>query len=235
MSTEASPILDARAVCCAREGHNALCETSLAFAAGSFTALTGERGCGKNLLLRVLGLLERPDAGDVLIDGEPTRELADGAREELRNTRFGYLFAAPFLLPALTVIENVAMPLFRISRVETPQARERSEELLEFVGLAAAAQQRTESLSHAAQQRVSLARSLANAPAVLLVEDLDAQLGGEELQQFSALLRAAAARFRAAVISTASPEFAPERDDRLIEMAAGRVRRDSQVMGEIGA
>ncbi len=142
------------------------------FATRLFHLITGPAGSGKNLLLRILGLLEIPDTGDVLIDGESTRGLDPARRSELRNRRFGFLFAAPFLLPSFTVVENVAMPLFRMSSIDAGKAQEMAEHVLELVSLPDRAQDSIEELTFAEQHRVSLARALVYRPEFLLVEDL---------------------------------------------------------------
>lgn len=194
---------------------------SLHFGAATFTVLAGAPGSGRGAFLRVLGLLDPPAGGEVLLEGRPTARLDEPARELLRNQRCGFLFAAPFLLPAMTVLENVAMPLFKISQVEPAQARSRTEALLEFVGLAASAQDLAETLPLFQQHCVSLARALANEPAVLVVESLDAGLTAAESSRFAALLRQAVERFGVAVIASAPADFASEKTDRVIPFVQG--------------
>lgn len=194
---------------------------SLHFGAATFNVLAGAPGSGRREFLRVLGLLDPPAGGEVLLEGRATAGLDEPAREQLRNQRCGYLFAAPFLLPAMTVLENVAMPLFKISQVDPPQARSRTEALLEFVGLAASAQELADGLSLFDQHRVSLARALANEPALLVVESLDAGLPGAESARFAALLRLAVERFGVTVIACAPADFAPEKTDRVIPIVRG--------------
>lgn len=228
-------ILEARDLCAADQGAEPVRGVSLAFEPGTFNLLTGDEACGKHRLLRLLGLLEVPSSGDVFIEGRATSALTEAAREELRNVRFGYVFAAPFLLTSFTVLENIAMPLFRISHSEPDEARLRTGELLEFAGLTDLAGENVRALSPAEQQRASLARGLANRPAVLIVENLDAELGGADLQSFASLLRRTATHFGTAVIATASLQFSAERNDRVIELGAGEVRADSRLMEELGA
>ena len=222
MSASSTTALEVRGLLCER-GSLVLQARHLALAAGVFHLLQGEAGEGRDCLLRVLGLLEEPDDGEVLIEGESVRGLSEDARLRRRERRLGFIFAAPFLLPALSVIENVAMPLFKISDVEAAEARRRSEELLEFAGIPDLAQTPCADLPPLAQHRVSLARALVNEPAALLVENLDGALAGENLHAFSALLRQAAPRFGIAVIAAASAAFAPEPADRVIEVRQGAV------------
>ena len=221
--------LELRNVSCQR-GTAVLRGVSLAFGPGTFTLLAGTPDSGHELLLRVLGLLEAPDTGEVLLAGTPTQTLLEEERAKLRDRRIGFVFAAPFLLAAFTPIENVAMPLFKVLDFEPNEAQRRGEALLDFVGLPELIQAPCSELALANQHRVSLARALAGEPAVLLIENLDGVLAGEELSSFSALVREAAVRFRLAVVATVSAHFAAETSDRVIEIADGVVRQDSELL-----
>lgn len=219
-----APLLELRAVSRARDEAGVCAQIgglSLAVMAGEIVALTGEEGCGKNLILRLLGLLEPPDGGEVLLEGNPTTNLTDDARAELRSRRCGYLFSAPFLLAAFNAAENVAMPIFKISQLTPEQARERTESLLRFVGLDHAASQHE--LPPKLQHRVALARALANSPVVLFVENLDQLLPEEDLPEFRVLLHTAAKELGVAVVLTASPSLAPVDGERRLEIADGHI------------
>ncbi len=222
MNPPAPSALEVRDLVCQRDAVAVRVER-LAFAPGTFHLLLGEAGSGHELLLRVLGLLETPDAGELVVEGEPIAGLDEDARRKLRERRLGFVFTAPFLLPALSVIENVAMPLFKVSGVDLAAARERSEALLAFAGLAELGNAPCGELAPLAQHRVSLARALANEPAALLVESLDSALAGEDLDAFAALLRQAVGQFGLAVIATASPRFVAAPDDFVIEVSAGNL------------
>ena len=124
--------LELRAVSGTGQDGETVCGLDASFAPGRFHVLRGPDGCGKNLLLRWLGLLQPPEAGEVLVQGSATRALSEEARAELRTQRFGFVFAAPFLLTSFSVIENVAMPLFKVSQVTPEEARRRTEALLGF-------------------------------------------------------------------------------------------------------
>jgi len=205
------------------------------FAPARFHVLRGPAGCGKNLLLRWLGLLQAPEAGDVLVQGSPTRALSEEARADLRTQRFGFVFAAPFLLSTFSVIENVAMPLFKVSQVTPEEARRRTEELLAFVGLADAAEQPVEELTACAQYRVAVARGLVNEPSFLMVEDLDGTLAAEELHAFVELLHRAGERFGTTIVATASPTLPLLWPHRVLDLAAGAIVSDVELLPESGA
>lgn len=222
MNSPAPSALEVRDLHCQRDAVS-LGVRHARFASGSFTLLCGAVDSGHDLLLRLLGLLELPEVGEVFVEGEATRELADDARLRLREQRLGFVFTAPFLLPAFTVIENIAMPLFKVSDVEPPEARRRSEALLGFAGLSEIAEAPCTDLLPLDQHRVSLARALVNEPAAVLVEGLDSALPPEDLRVFSALLRKAAAHFQIAIVATASRDFEPEPGDGVLDIVAGVV------------
>jgi ABC-type lipoprotein export system ATPase subunit len=209
---------------------------SIDFKAGSFTLLCGGEGCGKNILLRLLGLLEVPDAGEIFFNGNPTRGLPETARADLRNRHFGFLFAEPFLLPSFSAVENIAMPLLKISGVTTEEARRRTLALLDFAGIPDTGENDASQLPLFDQHKVALARALANQPAVLIVENPDAALGGSDLAEFAALLRRAAAEFGTAVIATVSSASLAPIADRVARVANGRLSPgEGSAVGQEGA
>ena len=229
MSGSAPNVLEIRSVSCA-SGFGL--PVSADFAPARFHVLLGEAGGDSSALLRVLGLLDVPESGEVVVEGQPTRALDEEARAELRAQRFGFVFAAPFLLASFSVIENVAMPLFKISQVGPEEARRRTERLLAFTEMADAAEAVIDDLTLRAQYHVAVARGLANEPAILVVENLDGALAGEELANFAALLRRVPAEFGTTVIATASPAFAVAKEDRVLEFARGVIVRDSALQPE---
>jgi lipoprotein-releasing system ATP-binding protein len=174
--TEGASVLAAQTLCCSRLVENRsfnLRDIDLVIAPGSLTVLWGDDGCGKNLLLRLLGLLERPDSGDVRIGEKPTSALSDCERAALRSNHFGFLFARPFLLPSFSIIENVAMPLFKIASASVEEAYEKTHKLLERFSLSRNPHNTIDQLPFAQQQRVALARALVHSPDFLLIEDFD--------------------------------------------------------------
>ena len=202
------------------------------FSPGHFHVLRGPAGCGKELLLRWLGLLQPPTEGEVVVQGGATRALNDEARAELRTQRFGFVFSAPFLLQTFSVIENVAMPLFKVSQVTPEEARRRTEALLSFVGLTEAAEVPVEDLPVRAQYQVAVARGLVNEPSFLLVENLDGVLAGEDLQIFVELLHRAGERFGTTIVATASPDLPLLWPHRVIDMAEGVIVGDVELLPE---
>ena len=223
-------ILEARGVACSRAADAgraaSVNDVTLAIAAKSLTLLAGDGG--ENLLLRLLGLLEPPDAGGIFYRGIATGKLAEEERAELRNHRYGFVFAEPYLLPSFSVVENVAMPLFKISAVDAAEARKRTEAMLEFTGMENLGSAMIGALTHARQQRVSLARALVNQPEILIVENADAGLDDDEALSFGELIRRANLAFGITIILTVSGSRPPKFAGRVIELSGGRIARDAQ-------
>ena len=122
---------------CANEGGplEAIRNFTYQFRSGSFYHLSGPEFGGKRLLLQILGLLCPPDSGEIIVDGRLVTHLEIDDLGEIRNRKYGFLFSSPFLLPAFTVLENVAMPLFKIAQVGASEAKVITEEILEIVGV----------------------------------------------------------------------------------------------------
>jgi ABC-type lipoprotein export system ATPase subunit len=231
----AHPAVELRGITCIRSEDAPLRDLTVSFTPGCFHAVRGEARSGKRVLLRLLGLLDTPDSGEVFLSGVSMRSILAESRPELRARRFGFVFAAPFLLSSFSVIENVAMPLFKVSQVTPEEARLRTEAVLAFVGLGEQAQASIDNLSIDAQYRAALARGLVHEPPILLVEDLDSTLAGDELCRFTELLRRVSDEMGMTVIATASPALTCKSSDRVLEIAEGFIRRDSELLPEPGA
>ena len=196
---------------------------SLAVARGEFLAVMGPSGSGKSTLLNLIGGLDRPTEGDILIEGRSTRGLTETEWTTLRRERIGVVFQFFNLLPGLTARENVALPL--LLRGEADPAK-RVEDCLAAVGLAHRGEHRPSELSGGEQQRVALARALAHRPALLLADEptgnLDSKVGREIMQLIKALARQGG---QTVVLATHSRDAAAEADRVLI-------MRDGSVEGE---
>jgi len=142
---------------------------SIEVAKGDFICITGKSGCGKSTLLHILGLLDAPDAGDLLIAGTKISSLsADAAR--IRNTDLGFIFQFHYLIEDLTAAENVALPML-IAGSSSTKALARARDLLDLLGLGDRLKRYPNQLSGGEQQRVALARALANSPALVLADE----------------------------------------------------------------
>jgi putative ABC transport system ATP-binding protein len=147
-----------------------------------FLAIVGPSGCGKSTLLNLLGGIDRPNAGSVSIRGDRVDAMRDAALTRFRLEHLGFVFQRFYLLPALTALENVELPMAEAGLAK-PKRRARAAELLDYVGLRARTRHRPAQLSGGEQQRVAIARALANKPLLLLADEptgeLDAATGAE--------------------------------------------------------
>jgi putative ABC transport system ATP-binding protein len=155
---------------------------------GEYVAIMGESGVGKTTLLNIIAGLDPPDRGGVLLDGKDVAALDDVSRTRLRRSSIGFVFQAFHLLPHLTVEQNVGLPL-SLNGVEETQAAERMAEILEAVGLAAAAGAYPRELSGGELQRVAIARALVHRPLLLLADEPTGNLDADTARQVLTLLR----------------------------------------------
>lgn len=196
---------------------------------GEFAALIGPSGSGKSTLLNVIGLLDRPTGGKVLIQGQDTSALEDDELARMRARTLGFVFQFHHLLGAFSAAENVMMPLLADQGRPTPEMRERAMALLQDVGLRERADAPPSKLSGGQQQRVAIARALVTAPALVLADEPTGNLDtGTSAQVFELLRRFNVERGTTFLIVTHDPRLA-ERCDRIIEIVDGRLRRDEPV------
>ncbi|MBK8209989.1 MAG: ABC transporter ATP-binding protein [Rhodospirillales bacterium] len=195
---------------------------ALSAAPGELVALVGPSGSGKSTLLHVAGLLERPDAGEVFLDGEPCGPLDDDRRTALRRGRIGFVYQYHHLLPEFSAEENVILPQM-IAGVGRAAGRARARELLGSLGLADRVDHRPGQLSGGEQQRVAIARALANRPAIVLADEptgnLDPATAEEVFALFVGLARDAGLT---ALIATHNPALAA-RMDRSVRLENGNL------------
>jgi ABC-type lipoprotein export system ATPase subunit len=181
-------------------------EISLSLAPGTVTALLGRSGCGKTTLLNLAGAIDFPTSGDVLIDGRSTSSLSEAELTALRRRRVGFVFQFFQLLPTLTVLENVELPLLLARRSDTTDA---ARDRLRWVGLEDKAGSLPYQLSGGQMQRVAIARALVHSPELLLADEPTGNLDTASGDQVLKLLRESADRFGATVlVATHSAEAA---------------------------
>ena len=202
----------------------ALREVSLRIERGEFLAVVGASGSGKSTLMNVLGLLDRPDAGRYLLDGEDVSNLGVNEQARLRNRRIGFVFQSFHLLPRTSALENVELPLLYSDRASIAGLGRRA---LEAVGLADRMDHKPSELSGGQQQRVAIARALVNEPDLLLADEptgnLDEGSAGEILDIFHALH----ASGRTIVLVTHDPNVAAH-CDRICRLEGGRLISDQR-------
>ena len=161
---------------------------------GEYVAITGPSGCGKSTLLNVLGVLDRPDAGDVYFRGEKLSARSNRGLDQFRARQIGFVFQSFFLLPTLTARENVQVPMFEGPTRSASERAAKADELLDLVGMGKRAGHRSSQLSVGERQRVALARSLANDPALLLADEPTGNLDSGNAEHVLELLTRLQAR-----------------------------------------
>jgi lipoprotein-releasing system ATP-binding protein len=193
---------------------------------GELTALIGPSGSGKSTLLNVIGLLDRPTAGRVVLEGVETTRLDDRARTRLRGRTIGFVFQFHHLLPAFTAIENVMLSVWGGEGAVDAAARQRARELLESVGLSHRMTSRASNLSGGEQQRVAIARALARDPLLVLSDEptgnLDTAAADDVFELMRTFNRERGTTF---LVVTHDPRIAG-RCRRVVEIVDGRIAGD---------
>jgi putative ABC transport system ATP-binding protein len=194
---------------------------------GEFLTIFGPSGSGKSTLLHLLGGLDRPDAGKILIDGSNILELGDNDLAQLRLTKIGFVFQFFNLLPRLTALENVELPLV-IAGLSEKETLERARKMLKFVGLEAREKHKPHELSGGEQQRVAIARALITNPAIILADEptgnLDTKTGREIVQLMKNLNEERKQTF---IVVTHDPQIAQEAH-RTVHLKDGLVETISE-------
>jgi lipoprotein-releasing system ATP-binding protein len=191
-------------------------------ARGEMVAIIGSSGAGKSTLLHLLGALDRPTAGQVLIDGASINDLSDDGISALRNRTVGFVFQFHHLLREFTALENVMMPL-RIAGVEEEKAQQRAKTLLERVGLGGRMQHRPGALSGGEQQRTAVARALANDPAVLLADEPSGNLDHQNSERLHDLFSELARELELGMVIVTHNRSLAARADRILQLEDGRL------------
>lgn len=196
--------------------------TNFSLHRGEMVALVAPSGAGKSTLLHLAGLLERPDAGEVILDGRACGRLSDDERTAIRRNDIGFVYQFHHLLPEFSALENIMMPQL-IRGLKHAEAEARAMQLLDYMRISKRAQHRPSELSGGEQQRVAIARAVANAPLVLLADEptgnLDPVTAGYVFEAMEALVRQSGL---AALIATHNHTLA-ERMDRRVTLQEGRI------------
>ncbi|MDZ3837525.1 MAG: ABC transporter ATP-binding protein [Rhodospirillales bacterium] len=202
-------------------------DVDLAIAAGEFVAITGPSGSGKSSLLYLLGLLDRPTAGRIVLEGRDTADLDGNEAAAFRLARLGFVFQFHFLLPEFTVAENVLIPLRRLGGRSLAEMRERTEAILASLGIASLRNRRPDQLSGGERQRAAIARALANDPAIVLADEPTGNLDSRNADLVFAILGRIAREERRTVVAVTHDVALAARADRRISLVDGRVVDDS--------
>jgi len=202
---------------------HALRGVSLDLEPGTVHAVVGPSGCGKSTLLYILGLLDQPDAGSVMLESQPVSQLPDNEVARKRNEFIGFIFQFHFLMEDFTAQENVMIPMRRLGRWAEAEMRERAAALLEAVGLGDKLQRGSHHLSGGEQQRVAIARALANDPRVVLADEPTGNLDTENSRRAFELLQNIVQQNRKALLLVTHNPAIAEACDWIHEMNDGRI------------
>jgi lipoprotein-releasing system ATP-binding protein len=207
------------------EGVTLVSSVTLAVGRGEFVAVTGPSGSGKSSLLYLLGLLDRPSEGRILLEGQDTAGLDREALAALRLARIGFVFQFHFLLPEFSALDNVLVPMRRLGRLPLAEARRRALALLEALGMREAAGKLPEQLSGGMRQRAAIARALANDPALLLADEPTGNLDTRNAAAVFDIFAGLAAEGRTVIVVTHDLALAG-RAGRRVHLVDGRVVSD---------
>lgn len=191
---------------------------------GDYVAIMGPSGSGKSTLLNLLGCLDRPTSGTIMLDGRDVSRLSDDELSEIRASRIGFIFQSYNLIPQLTVIENIEVPLYYQGRLDAA-ARRRCRELAEMVGLEHRLKHRPTQLSGGQQQRVGIARALVNDPAFILADEPTGNLDSQTTEDILSILEELNRRGKTIIMVTHEPDVG-QRTKRIIRLRDGKVISD---------
>jgi len=203
-----------------------LFDVNLEFEVGSFNSIIGQSGSGKSTLMNIIGTLDKPTSGRIIIDGTDTSNMDKNQLALLRNETIGFIFQFHHLLPEFTVMENILMP-YRIkhNRV-SPEAIERAEYLIDMVGLSKVKDNGSTEISGGQQQRAAIARSLINEPKLILGDEPTGNLDSETTQTVFNLMKDINKELKTTFILITHDKKVAEQADRIIEIKDGHVIMD---------
>ena len=199
---------------------------NLSFEEGSFNSIVGESGSGKSTLLNIIGTLDKPTRGEVLIDDNRINDLSKNKMAEIRNKTIGFVFQFHYLLPEFTAIENVLMP-YNIGRRNgaKPIAR-RANELFDLLGIAKVKNNMANKMSGGQQQRTAIARALINNPKIIVADEPTGNLDSENTAMIYRIFREINQQFGTTFLIVTHDRRIAEEADRIVEIKDGRITAD---------
>jgi lipoprotein-releasing system ATP-binding protein len=199
-----------------------------------FVGITGPSGSGKSSLLYLLGLLDLPTSGDILLQGRSTRTMAERERAWLRLTQFGFVFQFHFLLPEFSITENVALPMRQLGRLSPLATIARARELLAAFGLADHLNKMPDQLSGGQRQRVAVARALANDPPVILADEPTGSLDSLSTRQVFDVLRDLVTDYGKTVVAVTHDVGLAGQMHRRLQIVDGCLEKDERISAPAG-
>ncbi|MBP3260006.1 MAG: ABC transporter ATP-binding protein [Prevotella sp.] len=192
---------------------------------GEIVSIVGPSGAGKTTLLQIIGTLDRPDSGSVLIDSVDVTSLSSKKLSDFRNRHIGFVFQFHQLLPEFTAIENIMIPAY-IAGASSKQARQRADDLLQFMGLSDRAHHKPNELSGGEKQRVAVARALVNSPAVILADEPSGSLDSKNKAELHQLFFDLRDKYGQTFVIVTHDEGLASITDRTIKMRDGLLVQD---------
>ncbi|CAN5232693.1 ABC transporter ATP-binding protein [soil metagenome] len=204
----------------------ALDKVSFKINAGEFVAIMGPSGSGKSTLMHILGALDTPTSGTYILDGENVEKLTDDELADIRNRKIGFIFQAFNLLPRISVLQNVMLPM-RYAGIPEEERKLKAQKYLEMVGLGHRLHHRSNQISGGQQQRVSIARALALNPALLLADEPTGNIASAQAEEIMAIFQEINDQGHTVVMITHEPDIA-DHAKRIIMIRDGKLVQDRQ-------
>ena len=200
----------------------------LEFEEGSCNSIVGASGSGKSTLLHIIGTLDRPTKGQVLINGQRTDSMNNNQLAELRNETIGFIFQFHYLLPEFTALENVLIPYLIKKRRPTKEILKRVDELFEMLGISNVKHNPVMKMSGGQQQRTAIARALVNNPKIILADEPTGNLDSETAERICKLFGEIINRYRTTFIVVTHDHRVAEHTQRIVEIKDGRINTDAK-------
>jgi lipoprotein-releasing system ATP-binding protein len=206
--------------------HQVLFDISLSFEPKTCSAVVGESGSGKSTLMNIMGILDTPTSGEVIIDGKPVSGMTKKQMAEVRNKTIGFVFQFHYLLPEFTVLENVLIPHLIHDTGKSRPVLDRARNLLDMVGILKLENKLTTQISGGEQQRTAIARALMNNPKIILADEPTGNLDSVTTQNICGLFGSIKKEFNTTFIVVTHDRSVASHTDRIIEVKDGRIMSD---------